>query len=148
MAREIIPWRSTGGLRPFRSGMDDFWNRFFEERPQVEQARGWSPDIDVFESDSRVTVRAELPGMEADDIHVEVSQDLLVLRGEKKAEEEEKEGRFYCRERYAGSFHRSFQLPSSVQSEKVDAEFKNGVLTIRIPKSEQSRQKRIKIKSG
>ena len=89
-----------------------------------------------------------MPGLEAEDIDVDVRGDTLTLRGEKKMEEEKKEERYYRRERYSGSFQRSFQLPAGVQSDKVDAEFKNGILTINIPKSEELKQKKIEIKTG
>lgn len=104
--------------------------------------------MDISETDGKVQVKAELPGLEAKDIDVDVSGDVLTLGGEKKMEEEQKDERYYYRERYAGSFQRSFRLPSGVESDKVDAEFKNGVLTINIPKSEESKQKKIKIKSA
>jgi HSP20 family protein len=73
---------------------------------------------------------------------------VLTLRGEKKTEEEQKDERYYCRERSYGSFQRSFRLPTGVQGDKVDAQFKNGVLTINIPKSEESKQKKIEIKTA
>jgi HSP20 family protein len=99
------------------------------------------------ETDGNVMVKAELPGMDPKDIDVEVTGDMLTLRGEKKTEEEKKDERYYCRERHYGSFQRSFRLPAGVQSDKVDAQFKNGVLTINIPKSEESKQKKIEIKT-
>ena len=148
MALDITPWRRSGGLRPFWREMDDFWNRFFEEMPLAERAWGWSPSVDISETDGNVQIKAELPGLEAKDIDVDVSGDMLTLRGEKKMEEEKEEERYYYRERYSGSFQRSFRLPSGVESDKVDAEFKNGVLTINIPKSEESKQKKIEIKAG
>lgn len=148
MAMEITPWRSTGSLKPLWREMDDFWNRLFNEKPLAERAWGWSPDVDVSESDGNVTVKAELPGLEAKDIDVEVNADTLILRGEKKMEEEKKGERFYCQERFSGSFQRAFHLPALVQSDKVDAEFKNGVLTVNIPKSEEGKQKRVEIKTG
>jgi len=148
MALDITPWRRSGGLRPFWREMDDFWNRFFEEMPLAERAWGWSPSVDISETDGNVQIKAELPGLEAKDIDVDVSGDMLTLRGEKKMEEEKEEERYYYRERYSGSFQRSFRLPSGVESDKVDAEFKNGVLTINIPKSEEAKQKKIEIKAG
>jgi HSP20 family protein len=103
--------------------------------------------VDVSESDGTVMVKAELPGMEAKDIDVDVTGDVLTLRGEKKMEEERKDERYYCRERYSGSFQRSFRLPPGVQSANVDAQFKNGVLTVTMPKSEESKQRKIEIKA-
>ena len=65
MALDITPWRRAGGLRPFWREMDDFWNRFFEEMPLAERAWGWSPSVDVSETDGNVQITAELPGLEA-----------------------------------------------------------------------------------
>jgi HSP20 family protein len=148
MALELMPWRRSGGIRPFWREKDDFWNRFFGEMPLEGRTWNWEPAVDISETDGQVQVRAELPGLEAKDIDVDVSGDILTLRGEKKMEEEKKEERYYCRERYRGSFQRSFQLPSGVESDKVNAEFKNGVLTINLPKSEKSKQKKIEIKTA
>jgi HSP20 family protein len=148
MALEIMPRRRSYGLRPFWREMDDFWNRFFEEAPLAERAWEWTPSVDISETDGNIQVKAELPGLEAKDIDVDVSGDVLTLRGEKMKEEEQKDERYYCRERYAGSFQRSFRLPAGVQGDKVDAEFKNGVLTVNIPKSEEGKQKKIEIKTA
>jgi HSP20 family protein len=128
--------------------MEDFWDRFFGGRSPAESPWGWTPSVDVSETDGKVQVKAELPGFEAKDIDVDVTDNVLTLSGEKKKEEEQKGERFYCRERYAGAFNRSFRLPAGVESDKVDAAFKNGVLTITIPKSEESKQKKIEVKSG
>jgi HSP20 family protein len=127
--------------------MDDFWNRFFEEMPLGSGPMAWTPAVDVSETDGRILVKAELPGLEAKDISVDVDDNVLTLRGEKKMEEEEKNERYYCRERFVGSFQRSFRLPGGVRSEQVKAKFKNGVLQIEIPKPEGSQQKRVQIES-
>jgi HSP20 family protein len=147
---QLVSWRRrrTGELRPFREGWDDFWDRFFSD---FAFARGgqteWMPDIDVSETDSQIKVRAELAGMDAKDIDVNVTGDLLTIRGHKK-EEEEKEGEhYYCRERYSGQFQRSLRLPSLVKADRVDASFKNGVLNVTLAKTEESKPKKIKIKT-
>lgn len=146
MALEMVPWR-RGELRPLRREMEDFWNRFFGELPVEEGSWAWSPSVDISESDGSVMVKAELPGLDAKDIDIDITGDVLTLRGEKKVEEEKKEERYYFRERHYGSFQRSFRLPAGVQSDKVKANFKNGILTIDIPKSEESKQKKIEIKT-
>ena len=148
MTMELSPWRRTGALRPFWTGMGDFWNRFFEEMPLAERGQEWSPSVDISETDGKVQVKAELPGLEAKDIDVDITDNVLTLRGEKKMEEEKEEERYYYRERYSGFFQRSFRLPAGVESDKVDAEFKNGVLTVDIPKSAEAGTKKIEIKAG
>jgi HSP20 family protein len=147
MALELAPWRRRGALRPFRRELEEFWDRFFGEMPLAEGPEAWMPSIDISETDGSVMVKAEMPGMEAKDIDIDITGDVLTLRGEKKVEEEKKEERYYCRERHYGSFQRSFRLPAGVHSDKVDAKFKNGVLTIDIPKSEESKHQRIEIKT-
>ncbi len=148
MALEMTPWRRPGSIRPYWREMDDFWNRFLEQTPLFERNLDWTPSVDVAETDGKVVVTAELPGLNAEDIDVDVTGDILTIRGEKKMEEEKEEERYVCRERYAGAFQRSFRLPSGVEDDKVDAHFKNGVLTVTVPKSEESKQKKIDIKTA
>ncbi len=148
MTLEMTPWRRTGSLRPVWTGMDDFWNRLFGEMPMAERAREWSPSVDISETDGKVQVKAELPGLDAKDIDVDVTDNVLTLRGEKKMEEEKEEEKYYYRERYSGFFQRSFRLPAGVQSDQVDAGFKDGVLTVNIPKSSESQRKKIEIRTS
>ncbi|MCK9275174.1 MAG: Hsp20/alpha crystallin family protein [Syntrophales bacterium] len=148
MAFELTPWRRMGEIRPFWREMENFWDQFLRETPQAESAWGWSPSIDVSETDGKIQVKAELSGLEPKDIDVDVTDNILTIKGEKKKEEEQKGEKYMCRERYFGTFQRSFRLPSGTESDKVEAEFKNGILTINIPKSEESKQKKIEIKSA
>jgi len=90
--------------------------------------------------------RTELPGLDVKDVNVSLSGDLLIIKGEKKKEEEEKDERHHFIERYSGSFQRSFQLPASVQGDKVAATFDKGVLKVTIPKAEEAEKKEIEIK--
>ena len=138
--------RRSRGLTPFWRETEDFWNDFF---PNVTGGGfEWSPSVDVAESDGSVVIKAELPGLEARDIDVDVAGDVLTLKGEKKMDEEKIGERVFRRERFHGTFQRSFRLPAGVESEKVDANFKNGVLTITVPKSEESKHRKIEIKSA
>lgn len=150
MALQLMPHRRgrrSTDIQPFWKEMEDFWSRFAGERPLTESSFGWTPPVDITESENSISVKAELPGLEPKDIEVEAKGDLLILKGQKKMEEERKEEKFYCQERFSGSFQRAFRLPSEVQPDKVDAVFKNGILTINIPKSEESKQRKIEIKS-
>jgi HSP20 family protein len=96
-----------------------------------------TPVLDVYEDKDAVVVRAELPGMEKDDVQVDVRGDVLTVRGEKKKEERIEERDYYCRERAYGAFSRSLQLPVEVQGDEASATFKNGVLEMRLPKTGQ-----------
>jgi HSP20 family protein len=138
-------------MRPFdemRRMMEDFWMAPFEEMGRWSQT--FSPRVDVKDEDNHVVVSAELPGIDQKDIDVTVTRDSVRISGEKKQEEEKKERGYYRRETSYGSFERVIDLPSEIDENKADAQFSKGVLTIRLPKSEQAqaKQKRIEIKSA
>ena len=145
---DMVPWKPfKRELEPFRKEMEKLWNRFFGESP-LERSMGdeWLPSADVTETDEHVVIKAELPGLEAKDIDVSISGDMLTIKGEKKKEEEKKGEHYHFSERYYGSFERSFRLPSTVQVDKVEAVFEKGVLRVTLPKTEEARKKEIKIK--
>lgn len=146
---DIVPWRPFGELGRLRREMDDLWSRFFGETslPSIF-AREWAPTVDVSETKDNVVLKAEVPGLEAKDVDVSISEDVLTIKGEKKKEEEKKDEHYHYRERYSGSFQRSFRLPVSVKTEKADATFKDGVLTVTLPKAPEAKKKQIKIKAG
>jgi HSP20 family protein len=146
---QLTPWRRPHrrDITRFNREMDTLWDRFFSDMPFAGFEREWMPSVDVAESDGDITVRAELPGLEAKDIDLNISGDLLSIRGEKKSKEEVKEDDYFSRESYYGSFQRSIRLPAEVQSDKVDASFKNGVLDIKLPKFETTQSKKIEIKA-
>lgn len=149
----------------FRSEMDRFFDRFgggmgfpalrrmFDVEPawRFESSFGIAtPAVDVTEDDKAYRITAELPGMTEKDIDITISGDMLVLKGEKKQEREEKEKNRYLSERSYGMFQRAFQLPDGVDRDKIAAEFSNGVLTLTLPKSAeaQKQQKKIQVKAG
>jgi HSP20 family protein len=146
---DIIPWRPFGGeLSSLRREMDDLWRRFFGETPLSRRAaEEWWPTVDFSETKDSFTVKAELPGMDAKEVDVSISGDVLTIKGEKKKEEEEKDEHHYRSERYYGSFQRSFQLPAGVQADKVEATFDKGVLKVSLPKAEEARKKQIEVKA-
>ncbi len=120
---------------------DSFFGDFF---PTVEKA--FEPKVDIRENDKEFVVSAELPGLNKEDFKLTVENNVLILEGEKKVEHEETEEGYYQNERFSGAFKRSFRLTDSVNSKKIDADFKNGVLTITIPKAEKAKPKEIEIK--
>jgi HSP20 family protein len=125
---------------------DDFWGEPWLARS--ETFAGFSPQVDVTETDKEVKVCAELPGVEAKDVDVTVENDTLIVRGEKKYEREENERGQYRMERSYGSFERSIALPAEIDEAKAKAEFKNGVLRLTLPKKAgaESRRKKIPVK--
>ena len=131
--------------RPFSYLDRPLGHRLFDER--FSSLTKFSPKIDVSESEKEIRVVAELPGMAVEDIDIELHEDYLTLRGEKKSKKEEKSERFYRSERSYGSFQRTISLPAEINPDKVDAKFKNGVLNITLPKiSTGKASRRIEIK--
>jgi HSP20 family protein len=147
MVWEITPWRPFEFDR-IRREMDRLWDSFLEGRPMRRAGDGgeWLPSIDVSETKSDLVIKAELPGMDPKDIDISMNNGFLTIKGEKKHEREEKDENYHLVERSYGSFTRSVRLPREVQSDKVIASFKNGVLRVTLPKSEEAKKKEIKIK--
>jgi HSP20 family protein len=147
---DLIQWRPFREVSRLRNEMDRLWDDYFGPgrralRP-LEEA--WLPLVDVSETGDKITVKAEIPGMEAKDIEISMVGDTLTLKGEKKAEREEKEENYHMVERSYGSFSRTMKLPATVDAEKVEATYKNGVLTVVLPKKEEVKPKAIEIKAG
>ncbi len=106
----------------------------------------WQPALDVKETDKEFIVRMDVPGLNKKDIHISVDNNVLTIRGERKREEEEKDANYYCSERFYGSFQRSFTLPTEIDQDNIKAEYKNGVLTITLPKTEEAKARVVEIK--
>ena len=149
MARtSLVPWR--GEVGSFRREMDRAFDRFFEGWPfRLSAEEGtWVPSVDVSETAKEVIVKAELPGMDAKEIDVSVRGEILTLRGERKQEKEEKGENSRRVERRYGSFSRSIQLPTEVDSNKVDATYRDGVLKIIMPKTKEAATTKIEVKAA
>lgn len=113
-----------------------------------ESRAGLSPAVDIFEEDGTIVMKAEVPGMKAEDIQVNVENGILTLSGERKLENEDKRDGYHRIERSYGSFSRSFALPKTVDGEAIDANLDAGVLTLRLPKQEAAQPKRIEVRNG
>jgi HSP20 family protein len=125
------------GLRLFQ----DTVNRLLSE----PTARPWAPAVDILEAENELLLKADLPGVDMKDIDIQMENGTLALRGERKFENEKKEGGYHRIERSYGSFARYFTLPDTVDSEHVKAEYKNGVLTVKLPKKELAKPRQIKV---
>jgi HSP20 family protein len=147
MTWELAPWKPFEFDR-LRREMDRLWDSFFEGKParRMREEGEWLPSLDVSETKGDLVVKAELPGMDPKEIEISLSEGVLRIKGEKKQEKEEKEEGYHLIERSFGSFTRSVRLPKDVQSDKINASFKNGVLKVVLPKSEEAKKKEIKIK--
>jgi HSP20 family protein len=137
---------------PFRefAAMQDRMNRLFGNvylRDEDTGFRGsWAPPVDIYETENHdLVVRAELPGMTREDLEVSVENSTLVLKGEKKLDAEVKDESYRRIERTYGTFHRSFTLPNTVDTAKVTADFKNGVLTVKLPFREEAKPRSINV---
>jgi len=128
--------------------MDDLFGRFFGDWPLASWSGGaeWWPAIDVAEHDDKVIVRAELPGVTADDLDISVLDNTLTISGEKKETKEDKGENYYHAERRYGAFRRVVQLPAAVDPEKVEARCRDGVLTLELPKDRAAMPRRIEVK--
>jgi HSP20 family protein len=144
--RALVPW---SGMTSFRREMDRLFDRFLEPMwPEMPAMGEWEPKLDVTESKDAVTVTAELPGVEQKDINVTIQEGVLTIKGEKQAEKEEKDKRRHRIERSYGAFYRSIVLPAAVDSSKATATFKDGVVTITLPKAPEARGTMIPIKAS
>jgi HSP20 family protein len=134
----------------FGFGGDLFAPAFGRELTRFGEAGQWSPQVEVFERGGQLVVRADLPGMTKDDINVEVADDAIVIRGERRSEREENEEGYYRSERSYGSFYRRIPLPEGVNAENANATFRNGMLEITMPAPQRAEQRRrqLEIREG
>ena len=149
LARNSGAWSPSWPVSRLRDQMErlfqePFGGLFSPLTPVFE--RGWYPVVDVSEDRENVFVKAELPGMKKEDIHVSVSNQMLHIAGERREETENQGANTYRAERYFGSFQRSIPLSTSVADDKIHAEYRDGILTITCPKTEEAKRKQIEVK--
>jgi HSP20 family protein len=128
----------------FNQLFNETFSRFFGDG-SLSVASNWVPSVDIHETDDNIVLKAELPGVDPEDVEVRVEGNTLYLRGERKLEQNVKDDNYVVLERAYGAFARSFALPSSIDVDKVNAEYKNGVLTLTMPKREEAKPKTIQI---
>jgi HSP20 family protein len=149
----LTKWDPFKDWDPFRE-LNEFQNRlgsFFGQTPAQKSNEGtmlsrWSPAVDIIEDDKEFLVKAELPDIKKENVHVSVDNGVLTISGERKFEKEEKNRRYHRVERSYGTFTRSFSLPDGADAGKVRAEFKDGVLQVHMQKSESAKPKQIEVK--
>jgi len=143
----IVRWEPFRDLVTAQRDFDRLFREAFS--PQWSETelstRSWAPPVDIYETEDAIVLKAELPGVEPKDVEVRVEDNNLYLKGERKFEKEVKEQNYHRVERSYGSFARSFSLPNSIDSDKVKAEYKDGLLTLTMPKREEAKPKTIKI---
>jgi len=151
----LVPWKKKGeergAARPldlFRRQVDRLFEDFLGDWSLAGRGQGFLPRLDVSENDREVVVTAELPGMDEKDVDVSLSNGRLVSSGEKKDQREEKNRAYHLVERSYGSFSRAVDLGEAVDSGKAAAAYKNGILTVTVPKTEAAKPRKISIKSS
>lgn len=149
----IVKWAPYNrGWAPFQDlvTIQDRINNLFEDTLGYKDdknlaATGWKPLVDIFEDETAITIKAELPEVDEKDIQINLDNNMLSIKGERKLEKEEKKESYHRVERYYGSFQRTFELPTTVDRENIAASYDRGVLKVVLPKKEDSQPKKVKI---
>ena len=153
----LVRWSPMRDVAAFPSdvlGMQREINRMFSEFFRGAQEDdgfmppAWKPAVDIVERDEEFIAKVELPGVRKEDVNITVQENTLTIRGEKQQEkkQEKREDKYHRLERFTGSFQRSFTLPGSIKNDGIEAEYADGILTVRLPKAEHAKMKQIEIK--
>lgn len=143
---KITRWEPVNELVSMRRDMDRMFNDFFSQ-PIAVQANWNMPIVDMYQTDDNVVVKATIPGIDPDDLDIQITGDTLTLQGEVKQEKTDENAKYHIREHRYQSFSRSITLPVQVVADKADAKIKNGVLTLSLPKAEEVKPKVISVKA-
>lgn len=152
MDRRNLP--TIGGWNPFRelARIEQELNKIFNElvptpkTGELVEVTTWSPRVDVYEKDNKLIIEAEIPGAKKEDVEVKIKDNAVVIKGEVKKEEEEKDKTYYRSERFYGVFERVIPLPVEVKAEEAKASFENGVLKVEIPKAVEEKEIKVEVK--
>ena len=146
----LTRWEPGREMMTLREAMDRLFDDAFTRPFSLTREGGsnWSSlAIDMYQTDNDVVVKAAMPGIKADEVQINITGDILTIKGETKHEEEKKEKAWQMREHRWGAFERSVMLPTTVNADKANADFENGILTITLPKSEEVKSKTITVKT-
>ena len=145
---QLIKWNPTRDLFSLRHHMNSLFDDFFYPARKTDGDEGlwnWNPAVDIYEEADTLVVKAEIPGVDKEGIHVDVKDRVLTIKGERTMDNEVKEDKYYRREQTYGRFERAFTLPLEVDPEAIKAEYKDGVLKVTVPKPAQSKSKQIAV---
>ncbi len=145
---ELSRWTPRGNAGGLQNQMSRLFDDFFAPMAGRDEAlypRNWNPAADVYEEDAHYVIKAEVPGVDKNDIEIDVENNILVIKGERKQDKEVKEENFYRRERLFGAFQRSFALPDGVATDEIKADHKDGVIKITIPKPKSRQPRKITV---
>jgi HSP20 family protein len=148
----LVRWDPARELDAFQNDMNRLFDSFFGRGSAVANgsygSRRWIPPMDLIETEDNLVLRADLPGVDRDDIEIEVKEGVLTVSGERKAQHEEKREGFHRVERSFGRFSRSLELPKGIEADNIAASFERGVLEVRMPKPAERKPTRIEIQTG
>ena len=143
----VVRWEPVREVHSLQQEMNRLFGSFFDTPGQAADGarQRWIPAMDLVESDQHYLLRADLPGLGTDDVKIELDENVLTISGERRTQREHRAEGHYRIERASGTFARSLTLPSGVDADRIEADFANGVLEVRIPKPEQRRPRRVAI---
>ena len=144
----LVRFEPARELESLQSDMNRLFDGFFAPRGNGQGVRRWLPAMDLVEAEGDLVLRADLPGVDEDDVAIEIRDGVLTISGERRAEHEDKREGYHRVERAFGSFSRSLTLPKGVDADAVTANFERGVLEVRVPKPEERKPKRVEITKG
>ena len=144
----LIRWEPAREMMTLREAMDHLFDDAFTRPLRLGNGHWSMPTVDMYQTDNEIVVKAAIPGVKADDVQINVTGEVLTIKGEKRSEREEKEANYHVVERNYGSFSRSLKLPAAVELDKIEAKYDKGVLTVTCPKKEEVKPKAIEIKTA
>jgi len=141
----VIRWEPFRNVNSLQEQFSRLFDTSFPGRSSESDLTTWAPAVDIQETENELVLKADLPGIEEKDIDVHIENNTLTIRGERKFEKQVNEDNYLRVERSYGSFSRSFSLPNTINTEAINAEYKNGVLTVQMPKRAESKPKQVKV---
>jgi HSP20 family protein len=141
----VIRWEPFRNVNSLQEQFSRLFDTSFPGRSSESNLTTWAPAVDIQETENELVLKADLPGIDEKDIDVRTENNTLTIRGERKFEKQVNEDNYLRVERSYGSFSRSFSLPSTINTEAIHAEYKNGVLTVQMPKRAESKPKQVKV---
>jgi HSP20 family protein len=144
----ITRWHPYGGLTTFQEQMNRLLEDSFRGRTDESNMTTWAPAVDIYETENELVLKADLPDIDEKNLDIRVENNMLTIRGERQFEKKVSEDNYLRVERAYGSFSRSFALPNTVNAEAIQADYRNGVLTVTMPKRAEAKPKQIKIGVG
>lgn len=146
MRTSLTPFSSFRGMATFQDQINRLFNETFDRSSEEANLTPWAPAVDIYETEHNLVVKADLPDIKPEELDIRVENNILTIRGERKFEKKVEENNYLRVERAYGSFSRSFSLANTVNTEAIQADYQNGVLTLNIPKREEAKPKQIKVR--